>query len=401
MQKELLKQLRIAVIGIPDSGKSTFIKNAVKVITGKCISPDTLMNEVHYSDGKDIYGNNDTRTIKCAKIFFKYKDYEICMYDCPGHLEYNEQIKQGIQNAAIVIKLIDYKRQKESINYFNNDIFYIENKPNITLYSHSPDLKLNHYDTDNINHFEKVIINVLNEIDSMSLDKIDVEKEAIEYINNILPKFKNIGMFFSGGKDSLVGLKLLQLSNNLENVNIYFPNSHNDFQEVINIIEKYQLLFNISIQSFDNNNNKFPEQCSPFEWMTFKAEANNNLIKSKNLDLVLIQYRASDEGVRSKDYHIVNKESHYRFSPVFYFSEINIWRFIRKYKLPVCDLYYKGYRSLGDSFCTNQCMPSYSSIDEIIEYIENNPNTNERDGRIKQDKSDKYAMEKLRNVGFF
>lgn len=62
----LSKQVRIAVVGPPDSGKSTFISKAIKVLTGRTVNPDALMKEVHYSDDKDIYGNNDTRTIKCA-----------------------------------------------------------------------------------------------------------------------------------------------------------------------------------------------------------------------------------------------------------------------------------------------------------------------------------------------
>ena len=48
--------------------------------------------------------------------------------------------------------------------------------------------------------------------------------------------------------------------------------------------------------------------------MEAKALANEKLIKEKNIDLVSIQFRASDEGVRSKDHYIVQKENHTRFS---------------------------------------------------------------------------------------
>lgn len=79
----LSKQARIAVVGPPDSGKSTFISKAVKILTGRTVNPDALMKEVHYSDGKDIYGNDDTRTIKCAKIFCNYFGLEICFMIVP------------------------------------------------------------------------------------------------------------------------------------------------------------------------------------------------------------------------------------------------------------------------------------------------------------------------------
>ena len=55
---ELLKQLRVAFIGIPDTEKSTLISSLIKYLHGKSISPDTLMNEVHYTNytsGKDNY----------------------------------------------------------------------------------------------------------------------------------------------------------------------------------------------------------------------------------------------------------------------------------------------------------------------------------------------------------
>lgn len=135
--------------------------------------------------------------------------------------------------------------------------------------------------------------------------------------------------------------------------------------------------------------------------MEAKALSNEQFIKEHKPDYVLIQYRASDEGVRSKDYHISQREEYCRFSPVFYFSESNVWRFILKYNLPICSLYFDGYRSLGDAPVTEPCMPIMKTVNEIIDYIDNNPATTERDGRTKQDKSQKFTMEKLRNVGFF
>lgn len=86
---------------------------------------------------------------------------------------------------------------------------------------------------------------------------------------------------------------------------------------------------------------------------------------------------------------------------MFYFSETNIWRFIEKYNIPVNPLYFKGYRSLGDKNVTEPCMPEFNTVSEIINYIKDNPSTTERDGRKKQDQSVPFAMEKLRNVGFF
>lgn len=403
---ELLKQIRVGVVGIPDCGKSTLIKEIVKIVANRDLPIDVLMNEERYSTGKDIYGNNDSRTIKAAKIFLKYKDLEFCFYDCPGHIEYEDQIIQGINSSSVIIKIIDNNRFEESVNYFNNSIFKNITSSIIEVISHSKNLSAVEYNIyDEYNHFKDFVSNLLETIYTSAKKKtistIDIEDEAKNILKETFKYYNNIGMFFSGGKDSLVGLELLKQCNLLDKVTILFPESGYDFIEVTNQIEKYKKEYNINIIPFCNNKGKEYKNISTFDWMQLKALSNTDIINEYNFDLVLVQYRASDEGVRSKDYHIVKRGNHYRFSPVFYFSESNIWRFINKYNLDVCQLYYKGYRSLGDSFCTEPCMPEYNNIENIISYIDNNPDKLERDGRTKQDKTEKHTMERLRNVGFF
>jgi hypothetical protein len=46
-------------------------------------------------------------------------------------------------------------------------------------------------------------------------------------------------------------------------------------------------------------------------------------------------------------------------------------------------------------------MPELQNVEDIIKYIDTHPETTERDGRTKQDNSEKFTMEKLRNNGFF
>lgn len=62
---ELLKQLRIVFVGIPDAGKSTLISNII---------------ELEYSNGNNIYGNADTRTIKVIKILMLFNTLMITLY---------------------------------------------------------------------------------------------------------------------------------------------------------------------------------------------------------------------------------------------------------------------------------------------------------------------------------
>ena len=119
-----MKQQRIAFVGLPDSGKSRFIQEFVKLYCGRDLSPDTLMDEVHYSDGKDPYGNPDTRTIKAAKVIINKPDGgSLCLMDAPGHFEYIDQIRQCTREAHIIIGLIDYQRGEEACQYMDKLCF--------------------------------------------------------------------------------------------------------------------------------------------------------------------------------------------------------------------------------------------------------------------------------------
>lgn len=212
---------------------------------------------------------------------------------------------------------------------------------------------------------------------------VDIEEEAKKLIRETIDDEKYNAMFFSGGKDSLVGLHLMKQCG--KDVRVLYPDSGYDFPETVEMVRKYEEDFGVDIEWFDNTCGRIYESDGAFAMMDAKAKSNEDIISRERIDLVCVQFRASDEGVRSKDYHLTYKEGskfpHYRFSPVFYFSESNIWRYIRKYNLPVCPLYYKGYRSLGDAPVTRPCMPACENIDKIIEWIDSHPNTNERDGR--------------------
>lgn len=402
---ELLKQFRVAVVGHPDSGKSTLIKHLVKTLTGRELEPDTLMREVHYSDGRDPDGNPDTRTIKCAKIMFKHGEHEWCFYDAPGHLEYKGQIEQGISAADVVIALINHKNLTRSMEYMGHITPLLGDKPTWTLYSHSEQpLSFPCYDVMCEDEFRTFAHDLMDEL--LTCAKYgggphDVEEEAINLIReNVTDKTV---MFFSCGKDSAAGLKLVELAGLKDKVDVWFPKSGYDFPEVEKMIPVYQSYFNKTISVFGNDLGRTYEKDGAFAMMEAKAMANEDFIDANNeyIDTVCVQYRASDEGVRSKDYHISERSNHKRFSPVFYFSESNVWRFLDKYNLPVCSLYFKGFRSLGDAPVTVPCMPEMNSIDEIVAYIEEHPETKERDGRTGQDKSGEFVMEKIRNIGFF
>ena len=388
---ELLEQVRVAFIGIPDAGKSTLISSLVKHLHNKVVTPDTLMNEVHYTDGKDIYGNDDTRTIRAAKILCSYKDYELMLIDCPGHIEYMEQIQQGLDLASIIVCLLDCNRVDESRDYCHDILknVNIENKHIIHIYTHAE--KNDEYGFEsNLEEVYRPLNSLLNKIDLFSDTRVDVEKEAFEIARTELSKFDKKALMFSGGKDSIVGHDIC--TSLFNDIDVIWPKSNFDFTE---------------LEEFINNNYKVISKNNLPEGMTYdnstvfqiheaKGSFNNEL--EKEYDVLLINYRASDEGVRSKDHYIKEGTNCHRFSPVFYFSEENIWRYIAKHNLDFPSIYYKGYRSLGDEPVTIPSMPTCEIVEDIIDYIHKHP-FEERDGRKAQDNSVDFGMETLRNKG--
>lgn len=227
----LLKQIRVAFIGSPDTGKSTIIKNIIESLTGKILSPDTLMNEVHYSDGRDPDGNPDTRTIKCAKIMFKYGEYEYCFYDAPGHIEYIEQIKQAVSSADIIVMLTNAKTPEISKEYFSNlcnkgILNKIKHYFEYSSHSGINDISQFKYDVEKpgFKEFAKSFINLIYKlVHNKAVQTHDIEAEAIDLIKSIVKKDNKNIMFFSAGKDSCVGLKLLELANCLQYTSVYMP----------------------------------------------------------------------------------------------------------------------------------------------------------------------------------
>lgn len=390
---ELLQQVRIAFIGIPDSGKSTLISSLIKYLYNKTINTDTLMNEVHYTDGKDIYGNNDTRTIRSAKILCPYKDYELMFIDCPGHVEYMEQIKQGLDLSSIIVCLLDCNRIEESQDYITNILKTIDiNKKHVLhIYTHAE--KNNEYEFEsNLEEVYRPLNSLLTKIDLFSDHRVNIEEEAKQIAKSILPLFDKKILMFSGGKDSIVGYDIcMHISQTIQPI---WPKSGFDFKELVSFIkENYVVTAKQNLPSDMNYDNS-----SIFKIHEAKGAFNNELEEEN--DLLIINYRASDEGVRSKDHYIKMGTTCYRFSPVFYFSEENIWRYINKHKLKFPSTYFKGYRSLGDEPVTIPSMPECEVVEEIIDYVHTHP-FEERNGRKAQDNSVEFGMEKLRNKGFF
>jgi sulfate adenylyltransferase subunit 2 len=94
--------------------------------------------------------------------------------------------------------------------------------------------------------------------------------------------------------------------------------------------------------------------------------------------------------------------SHLRVHPLLHWTELDIWRYIQRERIPVVPLYFsrngKRYRSLGDQDITFPIASPASSVEEIIDELEVT-RAPERAGRA-MDHESEDAFERLRADGY-
>jgi sulfate adenylyltransferase subunit 2 len=98
--------------------------------------------------------------------------------------------------------------------------------------------------------------------------------------------------------------------------------------------------------------------------------------------------------------------THVRIHPLLDWTELNVWEYIKREKIPTVSLYYdrgegKRYRSLGCYPCTYPIDSKAKNVDEVIEELRSGKLSNiaERSGRA-QDKDDGGGLETLRRSGY-
>ena len=171
------------------------------------------------------------------------------------------------------------------------------------------------------------------------------------------------------------------------------------------------------------------------EWTRFRMDhSTGQYVQDKNREPytgVIVGVRADEEGSRSKERYFSPRDkendwdvgdqppefwnqyktdfapgTHVRIHPLLDWTELNIWEYIGREKIPIIDLYFnkgngKRYRSLGCGPCTQQVDSNAVNVDEIIEELRTGRFTNiaERSGRA-QDKEDGGGLETLRRDGY-
>lgn len=266
------------------------------------------------------------------------------------------------------------------------------------------------------------------------LDKL--EAQSIYIMREAFAKFENMAMLWSIGKDSSV---LLWLARKAFLGHVPFPCVHVDtsykIPEMIEFRDKLAKEWKLDLvvgqnkealaagKTFPNGNATRVECCG-----MLKKDGLHAIMNSKGYTAVFVGIRRDEEGTRAKERYFSPRDknfewdfkdqppelwdqfktdfepgTHLRIHPLLHWTEINIWEYIQREKIPIVPLYFankdgKRYRSLGCAPCTSPVESKATTIPEIIEELRNTK-VAERSTRA-QDAESEHAFEQLRAQGY-
>ncbi|MEW6772131.1 MAG: phosphoadenosine phosphosulfate reductase family protein [Bacillota bacterium] len=215
------------------------------------------------------------------------------------------------------------------------------------------------------------------------------EDRSIAVIRRAFALFgEDVGIAFTGGKDSTV---LLHLVRRAFDGRVPFKVIHIDttvkFPEVYAFRDRLKTEWNLDLRVFRNEEAlkwiqiaQNREECCH----QLKTEPLKDAIRTLGLKALLTGVRWDEQAARAQEEYFSERQDppHTRVHPLLHFTEQDVWEYIRKYDIPYCSLYDKGYRSLGCQPCTKPAVTGGA----------------ERAGRA-QDKE--QVMQRLRQLGYF
>ncbi len=286
-----------------------------------------------------------------------------------------------------------------------------------------------------------------------------LENLSIHILREAYAHFKSLGMLWSIGKDSTV---LLWLARKAFYGHVPIPLIHIDtcykIPEMIEYRDRLTKMWKLTMiygmnsdalsrkQTFPDGNVDRITCCRLLKTEALKSTISGEGARyrydhekgyyeiDKNTESftgIIAGVRSDEEGSRSKERYFSprNKENiwdvgdqppefwnqfktdfkpgtHVRIHPLLDWTEVNIWEYIEREKIPTVSLYYnkgdgKRYRSLGCYPCTFPIDSESRTVREIIDELRSGQlrNIAERSGRA-QDKDDGGGLETLRREGY-
>ncbi len=286
-----------------------------------------------------------------------------------------------------------------------------------------------------------------------------IENKSIHILREAYANFKGLCMLWSIGKDSTV---LLWLARKAFFGHIPFPLVHIDtaykIPEMITYRDNLAREFHIDM-IYGQNTKALQEKATYPDGnatrlaccQSLKSEALHHTLdgtwprfrlnhqtgryevdrNTEPFTGVIVGVRADEEGSRSKERYFSPRDqqndwdiaeqppefwnqyktdfapgTHVRIHPLLDWTELDIWLYIQREKIPTVSLYYdqgdgKRYRSLGCYPCTSPINSDSKTVSDIVEELRSGQLSNiaERSGR-EQDKEDGGGLETLRRDGY-
>ncbi len=286
-----------------------------------------------------------------------------------------------------------------------------------------------------------------------------LESRSVHILREAYANFKSLCMLWSIGKDSTV---MLWLARKAFFGHVPFPLVHIDTSYKIPEMIEYRdrltkkwrltMIYGQNVEALERKET-FPEcntdriRCCSL----LKSEALKHTLSGRwgrfrfnhakgeyEIDAntepytgVIVGVRADEEGSRSKERYFSPRDrenewavsdqppefwnqyktdfapgTHVRVHPLLDWTELNIWEYIEREKIPMVSLYFDQgegtrYRSLGCWPCTSPIQSKAKTVKEVIDELRSGALSNiaERSGR-EQDKEDGGGLESLRRRGY-
>jgi sulfate adenylyltransferase subunit 2 len=262
-----------------------------------------------------------------------------------------------------------------------------------------------------------------------------LESQSVYILREAHRKFKRLAMLWSIGKDSSV---LLWLARKAFFGHVPMPCVHVDtsykIPEMIQFRDQKIKEWNIDLVIGQNKAALAAGRTFPNGALTrveccglLKKDALQQVIEEKDYQAVIVGIRRDEEGTRAKERYFSPRDrnfewnfkdqppelwdqfktdfdpgTHIRIHPLLHWTEMNVWEYIEREKIPIVDLYFAKdgfrYRSLGCAPCTKPVPSQATTVAEIIEELKATK-VSERSTRA-QDQESEDAFERLRASGY-
>lgn len=240
------------------------------------------------------------------------------------------------------------------------------------------------------------------------MERVDREKieKSKEVIVEAFRRFSNPAVVVSVGKDSMVMLDLVLRYGDREPIVYGFYDPIPIDEELTlsfakEVIEHYGLrrvvwyheVAKPYLEKVREPGLNKVECCN-----TLKVKPLNDFIEKYKVDALFVGIRRDEHPERAKESYFSKRKNHWRVHPILHFTWLDVWLYIKEFKVPINPLYLKGYVSIGCKPCTKIVRPEgFRSIDEIIEFVKSG-RVRERESR---DREKELSMNRLRALGYF